>query len=273
MDAYGVRARGADDGVRPDAVRLSPSQATEYERCPRRYAVERFLLSRDDDSPYLRLGTAIHRALERAESGALERGDARSSVEDALAELDDAWVDSGFTDDRVGAAWHLRAHRIVRSLYDGWPSTGTVVDVEVPLELTIAGVPWTGRADRLEQSGSRRHIVDYKTGATAMSIDAASESLQLGFYVLAANRTSVSGAEDRVEGASFWYPAATPNRAGIATRHLDPAKMDAVEARLEEITEAILAEEFPATPNGDCGRCPVRTVCPAMSVGREAFAR
>lgn len=272
LEAYGVRRRGRDTGIVPDDLRLSPSQATSYDRCPRRYAIERFLLTIDDDSPYLRIGNAVHEALERAEAGARDRGAAHADAEEALTALDEGWPGAGFPDDHVGAAWRDRARRIIRSLYDGWPSAGSVVDLEVPLTREIAGTPWSGRADRVERHGDTLRIIDYKTSATATTVADAAASLQLGFYVSAGSETPTLTAVAPVAGAAFWFPAARPTRDGIATREFSMEHRASVEERLEAITQAIRAEEFPAIPARDCDRCPVRSVCPAFPIGREAFS-
>ncbi len=272
LDGYGIRRRGSDAGVVPEDLRLSPSHATEYERCPRRYAIERFLLTLDDDSPYLRIGTVVHDALERAEAAALDRGAARASVDEAISALAELWPGAGFPDDHIGAAWLERAERIVRSLYDGWPSAGSVVAVEVPLRTVIADVPWSGRADRIERHGEALRIVDYKTSGTAMTVADAAGSLQLGFYVAAANRSPEIAPLGPVDGAAFWYPAARTTRAGVATRELAAERLDEIDQRLHDITRAIVDEEFVPTPSRDCARCPVRSLCPAFPIGQEAFA-
>lgn len=272
-DSYGIRRRGSDERTRRDDVRLSPSQAVAFDRCPRRYAIERFVIRRDDDSPYLRVGSAVHEALEIAEAAAIGEGRERSTAEEAHEALDDVWVDHGFGDDRVGEAWYLRARRIIDSLYEGWPSSAAGIAVEVDLEIEIEGVAWSGRVDRIERSGRIISIVDYKTGTTPMTKADAAESLQLGFYALAmTDAGATDGLDDRrVNGAEFWYPAATPNRSGIPTRSLDVARLDEIRDRLADITRAIVAEDFTPTPGRDCARCPVRRVCPAVPVGREAF--
>lgn len=271
LDRYGVRMRGSHVGTVPRDLTLSPSQAHDYDRCPRQYAVERFLLSRDDESPYLLLGNLIHEVLERAEAAALADGRPRSSRADAEEAFGDAWGNAGFDDDHVGAAWRRRAGRILDALYEGWPSSGTAVALEAPLEADFGGVPWRGRADRIERVGSSLTIVDYKTSASAATVEEAATSLQLGFYAAAVRSRPDLTAGSTVDGASFWYPAAPRTRSGVATRHLDMTRIEEVVERLAEIATRVQAEEFAPTPHRACSRCSVRSVCPAFPVGREAF--
>jgi superfamily I DNA/RNA helicase/RecB family exonuclease len=272
LDRYGVRAPGDDTGVIPSSLRLSPSQAQAYDTCPRRYVVERHVLRGDDDSPYLKLGNVVHHTLELAEREALEDGRERSGFADARRHLHALWPGAGFPDDNVGAAWRQRAEHILGALYSDWPSSGVIVDLERPLTSTIGGVPWMGRADRIERRGDSLHIVDYKTSATPATHDEAAGALQLGYYVWAAMHDGDLTAMAPIDGASFWYPAAPPRRDGIATRSFDLAQLQNVAQRLAAIAASIGAEDFPATPNKDCARCTVASTCPAFPVGSEAFA-
>ncbi len=272
LDRYGTRLRGGDDGIVGKPIRLSPTQATDYATCPRKYAIEKYLLTVDEESPYLLLGKLVHAVLEETEREALKAGAERSTFAEAATWLDRLWADSGFPDDNVGRAWKQRALSVVSTLYDLWPSSARPVALETTLEMDLGGWAWTGRADRIERNGDALTIVDYKTSANAVTKDEASGSLQLGYYVLAAGVSDPISEMGVVTGASFWYPAASPTKAAIATRDFDMARIDDVRTQLIEIAEAIDAERLPATPNKDCDRCAVSVVCPAVHRGREAFA-
>jgi superfamily I DNA/RNA helicase/RecB family exonuclease len=270
LDRYGTRLRGPDIGTVDAPIRLSPTQATSYAACPRKYAIERFLMTVDQDSPYLLLGKLVHDVLEGAEREALEAGVERSTYRQAARWLEHLFPESGFADDNVGRAWKQRALATLSTLYELWPSSARPVALETTLEMNLEGWSWSGRADRVEQHGDALTIVDYKTSASAVTKDDAAGSLQLGYYVLAARESLADLGV--VTGATFWYPAAPPTKSAIATRDFDMARIDDVRAQLIDIAEAIDAERLPATPNKDCGRCAVSVVCPAVHQGREAFA-
>jgi superfamily I DNA/RNA helicase/RecB family exonuclease len=272
FDRYGTRPRGSDTGFVTPPLRLSPSRAEAYDRCPRRYAVERHLLTVSDDSVHMRLGTLVHDVLERAEREAIDAGDGRSTLEAASRWLDDRWDGAGFGHDAVALAWKRRAHRILEALYTLWPSSAIPVTVEAPLDVELDGTRWSGRADRVEAHGDRLTVVDYKTSTSPVTGADAATSLQLGYYALAAAEHPEIARAGRVAGASYWYPAAKPTKDAIAVRHFDMANLDAVRERLVEIARAIADEQFPAVPNNGCGRCPVASTCPAMHEGQEAFS-
>ncbi len=273
LERYGTLERGPDDRIGPETLRLSPSQAMAYEACPRKFAVERYLLPRDDTNDFMRFGTLIHAILEEAEKAALDDGRDRSTRREAQGCLDRLWGDSGFDDDAVGRSWRARAEETLDNLYDLWPVSGRPVSLEQDLTLAVAGVDWLGRADRIEQRGAELVVVDYKTSGQAVTVAEAAESIQLGYYVLAARTDENLRSLGPVTGAEFWYPRAKPTKASIAKRAFDQGSLRTVATRLEEITTAISAEAFDPLVSRTCSGCAVALVCPARPEGREAFIR
>ncbi len=264
-----VRPRGPDQGLLPDELTLSPSQAESYERCPRLYAFEKRLGVGDPPSHYLTFGSVIHAVLESCERAAMERRDHHARIDEALTALDDLWPLLDFGDGAHQQAWHRRAQQLLATLYSNWLRPGArPVALEHPVELELGGVRWRGRIDRVEEiEPGRLRVVDYKTSKTPPTKADAKASLQLGFYLLAARRDpDLAGLGDPVE-AELWYP--------LLGRlfPFDPAELDGIEARLNTAAESILAERWEPRVGKDCQRCPVRLVCPMWPDGREAYAR
>ena len=273
LERYGTLDRGPDDQIIPDPLRLSPSQATAYATCPRRYAVDRFLLTSQTTNDHMRFGTLIHSVLERAETAALDDGETRSTRREAQIHLDDLWEEAGFGDDAVGRSWRARAEVTLDNMYDLWPTSGPPVALEQDLAMRIAGIDWFGRADRIERRGDELHVVDYKTSGQAVKIQDAAESLQLGYYLLAARHDAALRHHGDICGAEFWYPRAKPRKTSIATRSFDIALLQSVTETLEEITTSIAAEAFQPIVGPHCADCDVALVCQARPEGREAFAQ
>lgn len=270
LTRYGSQEVGADGRLVPIDLRMSPSQAGSFTNCPRRYAVERYLMTQSDETDYMRFGSLIHKVLEEAERQAFSDGRDRATAEEAIGWLDRIWEESGFGGDSVGMAWRRRAVKMLRDMYRLWPSSALPVGFETPLSLVVDDTPWFGRADRIEAKDRGVLIVDYKTGKEVTK-DEAAESIQLGYYAMAAAHDPDIVEHGDVVGAEFWYPK-TLNKNSIATRQFDMENLDSVRETMIEITGAIRSEEFQPTPGPKCSSCPVELVCPARSAGAEAFS-
>lgn len=266
----GMRRRGSDTGVMPSGMTLSPSQAESYDACPRRYALERRLRIGATASVYIEFGSLIHHVLEMVERTALETGERHGTLEKALEALGTEFDASAFGGPPFSDAWFERAIGALEHIYQNWPSPGSVVAVEHPLELELGGVAWFGRIDRIEVGADGLMIVDYKTSRTAPRINDIAESLQLGFYVLAAAADSKLKPHGSPLRAEMWYPAAGGK--SVKTRSLDLEQLATVEDRLIGAATGILAEDWEPRPGDQCNRCSVRPLCPAWLEGREAFA-
>lgn len=267
----GFLAPGSDRGLVPPDVRLSPTQAQTFSECARRYALERRIGITDRSSPYLALGSIIHEALEAAEKEAIDAGRPRSSLDEALRHLAARWRPELFGGGPWAASWLRRAQSILTHLYEKWPSPGTAVAVEHPLELELDGTRWIGRVDRIEVDDEEIRIVDYKTGTRLPTKEEAATSTQLGFYLLAAAQDPEVTAHGRPTQAELWYPAA--RQKGVAKRSFEYERLEEVRERLMEVGRSIRAEEWSPSPGPGCSHCSVKLVCPAWPEGREAYVR
>ncbi len=264
-----VRQRGIDQGILTKSLALSPSQADAYATCPRRYALERRLHIAQSGSPYATFGSMIHEVLELAETLALDQYDRRSTRAEAESALDKVFAEYDLGEGAWRAAWRRRADLLLDLLYEDWPRPdATAVLLERHLELDIGGTLWRGIADRIERGPDGLRIVDYKTSKSTPTKKDAAESLQLGFYMLAAAQDPEITEHGEVNQAEFWYPLKTPKPIKF-----DPANVETVRERLVEIAHGISAEQWPATPNRHCGGCNVKLICPEWPEGREAFIR
>ena len=267
-----VRRPGADTGLLPAGRRLSPTDAGNYDSCPREFALQRVLKVSPPTGPYLTFGNLIHIVLERAEMQAAEEG-RRSTLDEALAFLNEEFPFHDLGVDSIREAWRRRAILLLTRLYENWPNPDAIpVLLEHGVEMELGGAVWRGRIDRIEQNpdGTLR-IVDYKTGKTPPTIREVSASLQLGFYSLAAASDETVGVHGPVCQAEFWYPLATsPKRRATS---FDPTRLEETRTRLAEIAGMIAREDWTPKPGNACRRCEVKLVCPAWPEGQEAYRR
>lgn len=265
----GIRMPGPDSGVFSRPPRLSPSQAESYLECPRRYVFERRLAMTDTSGAHARFGTIVHAVLEHADLAALAEGRPRPELEDALTALDQLWKhEADFGSRWLDAIWKHRALELLERLFAEWPSDSReTISAERILTWNGGGMEWLGRADRIERvsDGSVR-IVDYKTSKSILSKPKAAKSMQLAFYVLAAQQDP--DLPKPVGSAELWYPAT--DRKDMR-RSLDMDSLDELQATLEQVAADIGAERWDPTPGEACERCSVRMLCPEWPEGREAF--
>lgn len=265
----GVRQPGPDTGLMTGPIRLSPSQATLYDQCPRRYALERRLRAVNNDSPYLRFGSIVHEVLERAEKAAMKDGRSHSDLPTSLRFLAEVWEHyPPFGPPPLDEAWRRRAEALFEEMYGHWPGGDDVpVALEVDLDTAIGGVEWVGRADRVDRIGSGLKVVDYKTSKTPPTLKDAGGSLQLGYYVLAAaNHPSLTRHGSPV-AAELWYPLARSRR---KVYPFDMERLDEVRDALAAVAAGVSREDWAPKVGNHCDRCDFRSVCPAWPEGREA---
>ncbi|MXY73345.1 MAG: ATP-dependent helicase [Acidimicrobiia bacterium] len=272
----GVRPPGPDTGLISSEHVMSASQAEAYQKCPRRYALEsRLRLDTSDDNPYLRFGSLMHSVLEKSVRRSSEQGKAGLDLDDALEELTVRFAETDFGTPVLNRAWLERGTRLLEQLARRWAADGgRPIGFEESIEIEMQGITWRGRIDRVDrmEDGTLR-IVDYKTSKSPMAVKDAAVSLQLGFYLWALSDEAPD--KDRVSGAELWFPLCDTESSW--TRSFDPANLAEVLEDLREISEAIVAERadpvpWPPRPSKECGRCGVRSLCPAWPEGEGAFA-
>lgn len=260
----GAVAPGPDSPVIKRPLRLSPSQAESYKRCPRRYVLERRLRLGDSSSVYAHFGDLAHRVLEIAESEVIGTGVRHAELPRVLEILESVWQEADFGSPALDEAWKVKAADMFTKLYQAWPGRGEPIEVELSVESEIDGVAWIGRVDRLERSDEGLRVVDYKTGTTAMKIEEAEGSIQLGFYARA-----VAEKRSEVIASEMWYPRAANK--SVATRKLALHRLDEIADDMAAITSRIDSEDWAPRVSEDCKRCDFRRSCPAWPEGRGAF--
>ncbi|NND02931.1 MAG: ATP-dependent helicase, partial [Acidimicrobiia bacterium] len=267
----GVASRGPDSGLNGKKLRLSPSEADGYARCPRRYALERKLYLAAD-SLHATFGSLIHQVLDDVESEAMLDGKRHSDFAAAKTKLDELMDPAVYGGEPFAAAWRERALEGLERLYALWPSSARPVGIERGVSFTLGDVTWRGRIDRIEVDEDGVRVVDYKTTRhrTATTKEA-QESLQLGFYALAVGADEELRQLGEPVAAEFWYPLADATQK-LRTRSLDLANLPEIGQRLIQLGEDIASERWEPVTGDWCDRCAFATSCPARPEGGDQFA-
>jgi DNA helicase-2/ATP-dependent DNA helicase PcrA len=237
---------------------LSATAIETYEQCPLRFKLQtEWNLPRDAPAA-LQYGASMHRVLHTFYQA---RQMGREISDEHLLENFRADFASAGLPDRYQYELYLRQGREQLIQFLAWARSSPspeVLHTEQPFELSIAGIQFTGRIDRIDRiegaDGKSVSIVDYKTGRPK-SQDDADKSLQLSLYALAARRVWGLRADRLI------LHNLEDNTAAVTTR-LD-AELAQAEERVRAAAEGIAAGDFHAEPGRQCGLCPYRNLCPA----------
>lgn len=249
--------------------RLSPSALEGLQACPLRW----FLTGRaGGDAPRgasAFAGTVIHSLAQDVAAGGLA---ADAIVEEFDGRVPEFGLAPGWPGRHQEAKLRRSVERLARWLQS---HAGAEARAEVPFTVEVATpagpVRVAGTIDRLEiDPVGRVEVVDFKTGSTARTADAA-ESVQLGLYQLAVGLGGVDGVPARspMRGAQLVALGAGGEAVGRQ------APIDAADppgwlgSALDVAGEVLRAGEFAARRSDKCPGCAVRRVCPAQPEGRQ----
>jgi RecB family exonuclease len=270
---WGLRDRTEGPGpVRPpdQPVRLSASAVKGYDECPLAWFLGREVGASGPSGPSQGFGVVLHALAKLVSSGELP-----PDLDVLDAQLDKVWNALGFE-----ARWHAaqereRAREALARFLD-WHAANPYEHVGSEVEfrkVRVAGAELTGSIDRVDRDADGRLVlVDYKTGKSEVSQEAAEEDLQLGVYQVVAEEGGLGGGPAEVAGASLVY-LRKPHQDDVLTTRRQPGRADWPEdfagRAVARAVTGILAEEFPARPNKNCQHCAFANSCPAQDEGRQ----
>lgn len=241
---------------------LSPSSASVFSSCPRRWRYKYIDKLPDPSGQAALVGTFAHWVLELlCRLPATERTQDRAK---ALAR--DAWAE--FELDEDYAALELDADQARAFRWQAWlavaglwdiedPADVDVVSTEQKIKVELESVPFVGVVDRVDRIAGDLVVSDYKSGTLPGFRWRQDKIQQVMLY--AAALQAFTG--ERPGRARLLY---------LGQRMLDvrvtQARIDNATTMLNEawgnIASACSTEEFPPNPGVLCGWCPFVTQCP-----------
>lgn len=246
-------------------VPVSPSSAEGFTDCGVKWFLERNGGTNGDSTAQV-LGSAIHAF------AALMEEDPSLTHEDLVAKLRESWK---LIDPNTGWVSTVQLNRAVLMIqkfvnyHTASLEERAIVGVEAEFNVVVGRAQIRGSVDRLEVTADGElFIVDFKTGANAISKNDAMANLQMQAYQLAVieggfseNHPSRSSA-----GAELVYLGSKTVEA--STRRQPPIDADEIREEIKTIAEGMSGSEFLATINQRCNQCNVRNACPIQSEGR-----
>jgi superfamily I DNA/RNA helicase/RecB family exonuclease len=270
---WGLRAPTAGTGPLhpPDQpLLLSASAVAAHERCPLRWFLEREVGATSGSDAARGFGLVLHAVVRLVSDGVLA-----PDVDALLARLDRVWPSLGFE-----AAWHgeheRREAEAALRRFLRWHETRTreVAGSEQEFRVQVGDVVLRGSADRVEvDAGGAVHVVDFKTGRTARTGADLANDPQLGVYQLAAREGAFAEAvgEDAPLGGAELVWLRNERKGGVPQVQRQEALGDDpwADRMVERVADSVRDERYPARPDDDCDRCPVRGACPAHPAGGQ----
>lgn len=263
LAAPSVELAGAPEpgtaGHRP--TRLSPSGASLYRQCPRRWKFRYLDHLPDPPGAAALVGTFVHRVLEVLLG---EPAEART-VDRAREIAREVWSETADDPDYQALSLSAADQRDFR--WQGWigvlglwhledPTAVSVDSTELNIEVEIGGVPFRGIVDRVEITDAGRVISDYKSGRAPSTRFAADRLTQVLLYAAAVNaQTGTLPARARL-----LYLGQKIVDIEVTRDNLTGA-VDELSTTWRNLNEACDRGEFAAKPGPLCGWCPFVEHC------------
>jgi superfamily I DNA/RNA helicase/RecB family exonuclease len=249
-------------------VSVSPSSAESFTDCGVKWFLERSGGSNGDSTAQV-LGSAIHAF------AALMEKQPSLTEDDLVAKLRESWKLIDPNSGWVSAAQLKRAVMMIEKFvryHQASIAERTIIGVEAEFKVTIGRARIRGSVDRIEVTADGElFIVDFKTGANAISKDDAITNLQMQAYQLAVLEGGFAELhESRTSaGAELVYLGSKTVEA--SKRRQPPVDADEVREVIFEIAEGMSGSQFLATINQRCAQCDVRNACPIQGEGRAVM--
>lgn len=241
---------------------LSPSSATLFEQCPRRWRFR--YVDRLPDPPGIEalVGTFAHRVLELLLTEPSERR-TQARAKDLARQ---AWPETernpeyrslGLDDDGA-RQFRWRGWHAIEGLWAVEdPSSVQVRSTERQVRAEVGGVPFVGVIDRVDECADGLVVTDYKSGRPPSR---RFEDAKLAQVLLYAAALAAADGETPARARLVYLGSR------VIETHADPESVDAVVDGLRStwdgVTEAARSDTFEPRPGPLCGWCPHAAQCP-----------
>ncbi|MGZ5295098.1 MAG: ATP-dependent helicase [Actinomycetota bacterium] len=259
-----------------ESMRVSYSRLSNLENCELQHVLGDDLGLGRDAGYQAWVGKVVHGLIEDCENGTVPK-----AKEAILAAVDARWDERVFPSKAVSVAYRRLVEE--RMFPNWWFSYGESqsLAVEKYFEFEFDGVTINGVIDRIGQilSGGTR-ITDFKTG-NPDNAPKAEESLQLGIYYLAVQRSDDLAEYRPVRAVELAFVKGHWKTGEIVTKawQVSQRSQEEYQARVEATLSHLLAEKFRLNeeevyrpnPAANCFWCEFKSLCPLYPEGRPLF--
>ncbi len=246
---------------------LSPSSASTFEQCARRWKLRYIDHLPDPPGIAALTGTFAHRVLERLfqhPAGQRTRDRAKSLAREVWPETEaDPHFQALALDDKGGREFRWKGWIAIEGL---WaledPTRVHVVATEQQVLTQVGEVPFRGIVDRLERGADGTlEVTDYKSGRAPKPRFSDDRLAQVLLYAAAIEATM----DERPSRARLLYLGQKTVDVAVTAAAVQPV-VDALGVTWQRMQTACSAEVFAPKPGPLCGWCPYAAQCPEGQV-------
>ena len=241
---------------------LSPSSASSYRECARRWKFRYVDKLPDPPGEPAVTGTFAHMVLEKLMQEPVENRTPARAKELAR----EMWPKMENSRDYQGL--DLDKEASLKFRWNGWKAIEGLWDMEDPRDVRVAsteqdvrveinGVPFRGIIDRVDETDEGLVVTDYKSGKAPSARFSSNYATQMLLY--AAALTELEG--HKPVKAQLLYLGQKAVEVEITDDNLAEA-VDELRTTWLAIIESCISQEFEASPSPLCGWCPFVAQCP-----------
>ena len=241
---------------------LSPSSASSYRECARRWKFRYVDRLPDPPGEAAVTGTFAHMVLERlmqepVESRTVDR--AKELAREAWPTMENSRdYRSLDLDENAGRNFRWNGWRAIEGLWElEDPGQVRVAATEQDVQVEINGVPFRGIIDRVDETDEGLVVTDYKSGKAPSERFSSNYATQMLLY--AAALTELGGRKPAK--AQLLYLGQKVVEVEITDENLAGA-VDELRTTWLAIMESCISQEFEASVGPLCGWCPFVAQCP-----------
>ena len=241
---------------------LSPSSASSYRECARRWKFRYVDRLPDPPGEPAVTGTFAHMVLEKlmqepVENRTVDR--AKELARELWPKLENSRDYRGLDlDDEASLQFRWNGWKAIEGLWDlEDPRYVTVASTEQDVRVEINGVPFRGIIDRVDQTDDGLVVTDYKSGKAPSERFSTNYATQMLLY--AAALTELEGRKPAK--AQLLYLGQKAVEVEVTDENLTEA-VDELRTTWLAIMESCISQEFEASAGPLCGWCPFVAQCP-----------
>jgi len=230
---------------------LSYSQLDTYKICPLRYKYNYVLRVPSAPSHNLSFGISIHDTLRDFHSKLLFK---EVSLDELLKMYQQNWHPLGYENEEHRNLRFESGKGLLKKYYERHKDDKTKpLEIEKAFNITLGGVRFYGRIDRIDPDNDGVEIIDYKTGTTKTQKDVDKDN-QVAYYAIGAREALGMEAKK----LTYYYLESGERISTTRTEEqLEKTKKEA-----EGLIEDIKSGEFGAKPGMHCSWCDFKDICP-----------